>query len=168
MTRDELRRLLNPEVQALMEKHVDDDPAAFALKHHNRSNLPVRAIAEQIACRRKASKKLPTLSYRILLLSRHDSLRWLLGNMICALSTSRSITLHRIEMTPTFPGRVFRVKESLLYKPKRFRQFLERSGITAASIQRRDFPLSPDRIRRMYALKEGVGQYLCIYCEREA
>lgn len=47
-------------------------------------------------------------------------------------------------------------------------KFLERSGITAASIQRRDFPLSPDNIRRMYALKEGVGQLLCIYCEREA
>lgn len=67
MTRDELQRLLNQDVQVLMEKHAADDPAAFALKHHSRSGLPVRAVAEQIACRRKAVKKLPKLSRRNLL-----------------------------------------------------------------------------------------------------
>ncbi len=82
-------------------------------------------------------------------------------------------------MISAFPGRAFRVKESVLYKPRRFRHFLTSAGISAASIQRRDFPLSPEKLRRMYALKEGAGQYLffsknsmgqllCIYCEREA
>ena len=67
MTRDELQKLLDPNAIGLIEKHAADDPAAFALKHHNRSGLPVRAIAEQIACRRKAAKKLPKLSRRNLL-----------------------------------------------------------------------------------------------------
>jgi len=62
MTLEELNRLLDPEVQALIALHQSDDPARFAMQFHARSDLPVRAIAEQIACREKAAKKLPTLS----------------------------------------------------------------------------------------------------------
>ena len=78
----------------------------------------------------------------------------------------------------SFPGRVFRVRTSMLYRPKTFRRFLKDSGITEAGIQRRDFPLSPDEIRRMYRLKESdrlfiffskdfKGRLLCLFCERE-
>lgn len=62
MTIDELRRLLDPRVQELLAIHADDDPRDFALRFHGRKDLPVRAMAEQIACRRKALKKLPALS----------------------------------------------------------------------------------------------------------
>ncbi|WP_076792676.1 class I SAM-dependent methyltransferase [Chlorobium sp. KB01] len=62
MTLEELYRLREPDVQALIALHSGDDPAQFAMQFHGRKDLPVRAIAEQIGCRRKAAKKLPSLS----------------------------------------------------------------------------------------------------------
>ena len=62
MTLEELQRLLEPEVQSVIETHRHDDPAAFAMRFHGNNELPVRAIAEQLACRQKAAKKLPHFS----------------------------------------------------------------------------------------------------------
>ena len=62
MTHDELKILLQSDIQALLAEYRTDDPAAFALQFHGRSELPIRAMAEQLACRQKAVKKLPTLS----------------------------------------------------------------------------------------------------------
>ncbi len=62
MTLAEFQNLLNPDIQALLASHYSADPAAFAMQFHGRKELPVRAIAEQLACRQKAAKKLPTLS----------------------------------------------------------------------------------------------------------
>ncbi|AOS84718.1 hypothetical protein BIU88_11590 [Chlorobaculum limnaeum] len=70
MTLDELHSLFDPQVLALIDAHAGDDPAAFALRFHGRSDLPVRAIAEQIACRKKAAVKLPSLSRFPLLYTR--------------------------------------------------------------------------------------------------
>ena len=76
-----------------------------------------------------------------------------------------------------FPGRTFRVIECVPYKPKSFRGFLERHAITGASIQRRDFPLSPEELRKKYRLLEServflfftrdrAGHPICIYALR--
>jgi len=76
-----------------------------------------------------------------------------------------------------FPGRTFRVVESVPYKPKSFRAFLERHAIAGASIQRRDFPLSPEELRKKYRLleseraflfftRDAAGHPLCIYALR--
>lgn len=62
MTPDELQALRKPEVLELIAAHAGDDPAEFALRFHGGPELPVRAVAEQIACRRKAASKLPSLS----------------------------------------------------------------------------------------------------------
>ncbi|TNJ38998.1 hypothetical protein FGF66_06180 [Chlorobaculum thiosulfatiphilum] len=70
MTLDELHSLCDPEVLALIDAHAGDDPAAFALRFHGRGDLPVRAMAEQIACRKKAAVKLPSLSRFPLLYTR--------------------------------------------------------------------------------------------------
>lgn len=70
MTLDELYSLFDPQVLALIDAHAGDDPAAFAMRFHARSDLPVRAIAEQIACRKKAAVKLPSLSRFPLLYTR--------------------------------------------------------------------------------------------------
>ncbi len=67
MTSDELQQLLEPGVMEELRVHEHDDPAAFAMKHHGRRGFPVRAFAEQIACRKKARRKLPGLSQRSLL-----------------------------------------------------------------------------------------------------
>ena len=64
MTAEELQQLQRPEVRDFLEKHLDDDPALFAMKYHSLKDVPVRAVAEQIACRRKAHNKLPELSKR--------------------------------------------------------------------------------------------------------
>ena len=76
-----------------------------------------------------------------------------------------------------FPGRSFRVIEVVPYKPKSFRGFLERHAIAGASIQRRDFPLSPEELRKKYRLleseraflfftRDGEGHPICIYALR--
>jgi hypothetical protein len=70
MTLDELHSLLDPQVLALIDAHAGDDPAAFAMRFHGRSDLPVRAMAEQIACRKKAAVKLPSLARFPLLYTR--------------------------------------------------------------------------------------------------
>jgi len=62
MTLDELHRLLLPENLSLLEEHASEDPEAFALRFQGCALIPARAIAEQLACRRKAMKKLPKLS----------------------------------------------------------------------------------------------------------
>ncbi|HHE07781.1 MAG TPA: hypothetical protein ENL01_02570, partial [Chlorobaculum parvum] len=62
MTLDELHSLFDPQVLALIDAHAGDDPAAFAMSFHGRGDLPVRAMAEQISCRKKAAAKLPSLS----------------------------------------------------------------------------------------------------------
>jgi hypothetical protein len=67
MTITELQNLLHPDIQALLALHHSDDPAAFAMQFYGRTELPVRAMAEQLACRQKAVKKLPTLSQHNLL-----------------------------------------------------------------------------------------------------
>ncbi|NTW68706.1 MAG: hypothetical protein HGB23_02510 [Chlorobiaceae bacterium] len=67
MTFEEFHRLLEPDVQALIALHYSYDPAQFAMRFHGRTELPVRAMAEQIGCRQKAVKKLPALSQHNLL-----------------------------------------------------------------------------------------------------
>jgi hypothetical protein len=67
MTPAELHALQDPAVLALIEQHEHDDPTEFALRFSGKSGLPVRAMAEQIACRRKAAAKLPALSRQPLL-----------------------------------------------------------------------------------------------------
>jgi hypothetical protein len=62
LTIEELKKLLEPEVQDVLTRHSSDDPAAFAMQFHNRRDLPVRAMAEQLSCRKKALKKLPRFS----------------------------------------------------------------------------------------------------------
>lgn len=61
MTAEELQKLFDPEIRRLIDVHIEEDPSAFALKYHGDVTMPVRAVAEQIACRRKAAKKLPKL-----------------------------------------------------------------------------------------------------------
>jgi hypothetical protein len=67
MTLSEFQHLLQLEIQALLALHCSDYPAAFAMQFHGRTELPVRAMAEQLACRQKAVKKLPTFSQHNLL-----------------------------------------------------------------------------------------------------
>ena len=62
MNLEELQRLLDPEAQSVIALHHSDDPAVFAMRFHGHKELPVRALAEQLACRQKAAKKLPYLS----------------------------------------------------------------------------------------------------------
>jgi len=59
-----------------------------------------------------------------------------------------------------FPGRVFRVIAVERYRPKTFRDFLRWHDISGAALQRRDFPLKPEEIRRKFRLRESDSRYL--------
>jgi hypothetical protein len=67
MIPQELQTLLQFDIQALLALHRSDDPATFAMQFHSRKELPIQAMAEQLACQQKAIKKLPTLSKQNLL-----------------------------------------------------------------------------------------------------
>jgi hypothetical protein len=67
MIPQELQTLLQFDIQALLALHRSDDPATFAMQFHSRKELPIQAMAEQLACQQKAIKKLPTLSKHNLL-----------------------------------------------------------------------------------------------------
>jgi hypothetical protein len=54
------RELLNPDVQAFIIQHENDDVTHLILKHKTIHGLPTSLIAEQILGRRKAKEKLPT------------------------------------------------------------------------------------------------------------
>ncbi|ACF14537.1 conserved hypothetical protein [Chloroherpeton thalassium ATCC 35110] len=55
----EFSALLKTEAQAFLQQHLAEDPSSVALKYHGEKSLPIRAIAEQIRCIKKAKKKLP-------------------------------------------------------------------------------------------------------------
>ncbi len=67
MNSEEVCALTTEQVQEILHDHLQDHPAAFALAHQGRNDIPVRAIAEQIACYKKAVKKLPKLSQKPML-----------------------------------------------------------------------------------------------------
>jgi len=67
MTEQEFYQLQENGAQDLFKKHKLDDPKEFALKYSGKSDLPIRALSEQIKCYQKAKKKLPTLSKHSLL-----------------------------------------------------------------------------------------------------
>ncbi len=64
---EELQSLKHPRVKEVIKAHLKDDPSSFTLTHQGKTDIPVRAIAEQIACYKKAKKKLPALSQKNLL-----------------------------------------------------------------------------------------------------
>jgi hypothetical protein len=53
-------QLLKDEVQEFINSHINDDIPSLILKKSTFANYPINDIAEQIASKRKASKKLPT------------------------------------------------------------------------------------------------------------
>lgn len=62
MTLREFEELLKEESQNFIREHLGEDPDLLALKFSRSSSLPIRAIAEEIRCIKKAMVKLPELS----------------------------------------------------------------------------------------------------------
>jgi hypothetical protein len=56
-----LRDLLSSDVQAFIHQHENDDVKQLVLRHKSIHGVPANVIAEQIAGRKKAKEKLPTL-----------------------------------------------------------------------------------------------------------
>lgn len=65
MTQSELDQLLKKESLEFLKEHKGDNPDALALKYGRSTSLPVRAVAEQLQCMKKAEAKLPELSKQI-------------------------------------------------------------------------------------------------------
>ncbi|MGM0443775.1 MAG: class I SAM-dependent methyltransferase [Fibrobacterota bacterium] len=58
-----------------------------------------------------------------------------------------------------FPGRQFRVVAAFVWSRKAFKAYLRRKNISRASLIRRDFPLSPQEIRRRFSLGESAKTF---------
>ncbi|HEX2869556.1 MAG TPA: class I SAM-dependent methyltransferase [Ignavibacteriales bacterium] len=67
MTPDELEELMKDEPREFIREHMGDDPDRLALKFGGNASLPIRAIAEEIRCIKKARVKLPRLSEHALI-----------------------------------------------------------------------------------------------------
>lgn len=61
MTPQEVQLLAQPETWRILQQYSDEDPVDFALEHHGQFGVPVHLLAQQLACRRKAARKLPSL-----------------------------------------------------------------------------------------------------------
>lgn len=59
-----------------------------------------------------------------------------------------------------FPGRAFEVIAVLRWNRKRVKAYLQDQGITAASVTRRDFPLSPEQFRKDFRLAQDPEVFL--------
>jgi len=64
------------------------------------------------------------------------------------------------QLVERFPGRSFRIEECRPFRPKSFRKELAALKITKAAIQRRDFPLSVEELRKRYKIGESSERYL--------
>ncbi len=56
-----INKLLNASVQRFIEEHADDPAHELVLKYGGKTDLPIKEIAEQLECRKKAGNKLPKL-----------------------------------------------------------------------------------------------------------
>ena len=54
-----ISKLDNPKVRQFIQSHINDNPADIALQGQKNPELPIREIADQIASRQRAAKKLP-------------------------------------------------------------------------------------------------------------
>jgi hypothetical protein len=76
-----------------------------------------------------------------------------------------------------FPGRQFRIRAVLPYKPKQLMAWFKENGIQKAHVSKRDFFLETDAIRkalklpmgedaRLFFTKNQQGEAVCVVCER--
>lgn len=76
-----------------------------------------------------------------------------------------------------FPGRQFRIRAVLPYKPKQLVAWLRENGIHKAHVSKRDFFLETEAIRkalklpmgedaRLFFTKNQQGEAICVVCER--
>jgi len=76
-----------------------------------------------------------------------------------------------------FPGRQFRIRAVLPYKPKQLVAWLRENGIQKAHVSKRDFFLETEAIRkalklpmgedaRLFFTKNQQGEAICVVCER--
>jgi 16S rRNA G966 N2-methylase RsmD len=79
----------------------------------------------------------------------------------------------------TFPGRLWPVVSVEAWNAKRLMKYFRDRNIKAANISRRDFPLSPDALRKAFSLRDGgehhlfftrsaTGRRIMVHCSRRA
>lgn len=59
-----------------------------------------------------------------------------------------------------FPGRTFQVIETIEWSRRTLKRYLRAHGIAAASVTRRDFPISPERFRKDFGLAHDPRVFL--------
>jgi len=72
----------------------------------------------------------------------------------------RSIFLVGKKVIPSFLGRQFIIQDIIPWQRKQVGKYLNNRGIKEAAIIRRDFPIAPEELRKMYKLRESSSQFL--------
>lgn len=87
----------------------------------------------------------------------------------CTSKVVQQLKLHYVNKTvdfltgdyiENFPGRSFSVITSMKWQRKRVRHYLEECKIRSAVVNRRDFPMSTEEIKKMLSLSDGGKDYL--------
>lgn len=91
-------KLLDIQVQNFIETHQDDSIHELILKYNGKTELPIKEIAEQIQCRKKASRKLPGLS-KYKLLYKKVSLEQASSELTASYKSSRMHGKRMIDLT---------------------------------------------------------------------
>ncbi len=73
---------------------------------------------------------------------------------------NRSIFLVGEEILPDFVGRQFIIQDIIPWQRKKVGKYLSQNKISEAAIIRRDFPVAPEELRKMYKLRESSTQFL--------
>ncbi len=61
---------------------------------------------------------------------------------------------------PDFPGRQFKILAVIPWQRKKIGRYIKECGISRAAIIRRDFPLKPEEIRKLYKIGESDSRFL--------
>lgn len=64
------------------------------------------------------------------------------------------------DVLPDFPGRAYRIREVLHYKPRHLKNWLARNGLRRVHIHRRGFPLTVDQLYRKLGCSMGEDAHL--------
>ncbi len=59
-----------------------------------------------------------------------------------------------------FVGRQFIIQDIIPWQRKKVGKYLSQNQISEAAIIRRDFPVAPEELRKMYKLRESSTQFL--------
>ncbi len=73
---------------------------------------------------------------------------------------NQGVFLTSLKKIPCFPGRVFRIEETIPFREKEIKRWLKKKGIKKVNLVRKDFPWSVEKLRKKFNIGEGGEEFL--------